>query len=587
VASGCGKNASQNKAGQKAAADSGAVDYEAIQKRALSFVPQIGAYGGQIVLSSITDPKSFNPITSTETSTTEFVQYLYEGLVRINGVTLLPEPNIADSWTISPDGLVWTFHMRPGVLWSDSVPVSAYDVSFTFNDLIYNENIKPCSSRDILTIQGRKIKVEVVDSSQVRFTLPCPYAPFLRFMSEGILPRHKYGKFVKNNTFSTALSIKTPPSEMVGNGPYLLESYLSAQKVIFRRNPLYWRRDSAGNALPYLERVVYMIVQNQNADVLSFKKGEVDFLVAKGEDYPSLKSDADRFNYTVYRLGPATGSYFIFFNQNTGADPKSGRQYVDSVKLSWFRNVNFRKAVACALDKENMIRIVMNGLGYPQWSPMTPSEGYFFNPDVEKYPYDIEKARRLLAAEGFRDTNGDSVLEDKNGHPVEFSLITNSENNVRGKIAEIIRKDLTVLGMKVHFQLIEFNSLVQKLDNPPYAWDAILLGLTGGDEPHFGKNVWHSSGTLHMWFPRQKKPSTDWEAAIDSLFDAGVRELDIQKRKAVYDQWQRIVADKLPLIYTVLPERIFCIADKFGNLNPSTNGGLLHNMEYFYLKKQP
>jgi peptide/nickel transport system substrate-binding protein len=560
------------------------VNYDSLQKSAASFVPSIGTPGGEITLSTVSDPKSFNPITSTESSTTEFTQHMFEGLTRTNGVTLLPEPNLADSWEVSADGLVWTFHIRPGILWSDSVPFTTADVVFTFNELVYNETINPNSSRDIFTVEGKKIKVTALDSANVQFTLPFPYAPFLRIMSQEILPKHQYAKLVKNKKFSTALSIQTKPSEIVGNGPFLLDTYISSQKVILKRNPLYWKKDKAGNSLPYLDRVVYKIVTDQNAELLQFKRGEVDFLYAKGEDFPGLKKD-ETGQYTVYRLGPATGSSFLFFNQNTGSDSKTGKTYVDSVKLSWFRNVNFRKAVAHALDKENMVKIVMNGLGYPQWSPMTPSSGYFYNSKVTEYPYDIEKAKTILKSEGFADTDGDGFIEDKKGNIVEFSFITNSGNIVRGKIAEIIRKDLESLGMKVHFQLIEFNSLVQKIDNPPYEWDAILMGLTGGVEPHFGRNVWHSSGTLHMWYPRQQTPSTSWEAAIDSLFNFGVKEVDVEKRKAIYDQWQQIVSDELPLIYTVLPELIHCIWNRFGNLNPSLNGGLLHNLEFIYVKK--
>ncbi|HON09423.1 MAG TPA: ABC transporter substrate-binding protein [Chitinispirillaceae bacterium] len=581
ILSGCQKGAPENKI-QIVDVSSG-VNYEELQEKAEKFVPAIGKKGGQIVLSSFSDPKSFNPITSTENTTSEFTEFLFEGLVRANGVTLLPEPNLADTWQVSDDGLEWTFHIRPGVLWSDSVPFSAYDVEFTFNDLIFNPAINPNSARDIFLVDGKRIRVKAIDSSNVKFTLPFPYAPFLRTMSQQILPKHKFYQVVKSGKFNTALSIQTPPSSIVGTGPFLLDSYISSQKVVFKRNPLYWRTDSAGNRLPYLDRVVYTIVADQNAELLQFKRGEVDYLAAKGEDFPSLKKDEKSGSYTVYRLGPATGSNFLFFNQILDKDPATGKQYVDKVKLSWFTNVNFRKAVAHALDKQNMIRIVMNGLGYPQWSPMTPSEGYFFSDKTTQYPYDLKKAKEILAMEGFSDKNGDGYLEDKDGNTVEFSFVTNSGNVVRARISEIIRKDLEALGMKIHYQQLEFNSLIQKISNPPYEWDAILLGLTGGVEPHFGRNVWHSSGTLHMWYPRQKKPATEWERRVDSLFDVGVKELDVSKRKVIYDEWQQIISDQLPLIYTVLPERIYCISNKFKNLNPSLNGGLLHNLEYIYI----
>jgi len=560
------------------------VDYTALHEKALKFVPEIGKSGGQMVLSTFSDPKSFNPITSTENSTTEFTQYMYEGLTRSNGVTLMPEPNLSDTWEISSDGLTFTFHIRSGVIWSDSVPFSAYDVEFTFNDLIYNMSISPNSSRDIFTMEGKRIAVKALDSAHVEFKLPFTYAPFLRALNQEILPKHKYAAAVRKGAFSTALGIQTPADQMVGTGPYMLESYTSSQKVIFKRNPHYWKKDSAGNRLPYIDRIVYTIVADQNAELLQFKSGEVDYLLAKGEDYPGLKKDQPTGNYSVYRVGPATGSNFLIFNQNSGIDPKTKKPYVDKVRYSWFTSTKFRQAIAYALDKSNMINIVMNGLGYPQWSPMAPSEGYYFNSNVSEYPYDINKAKEILSSEGFKDTNGDGTLEDKDGNAVEFSFVTNSGNNPRLKIAEIIRKDIESLGIKVHFQQLEFNSLVQKLDNPPYEWDAILIGLTGSSEPHFGRNVWHSSGTMHMWNESQKTPATPWEATIDSIYDAGVKELDTAKRKALYDRWQQIASEQLPFIYTVLPERILCITNKFGNLNPCPNGGLLHNLEYIYVK---
>ena len=541
--------------------------------------------GNQIVLSTISDPKSFNPITSTETSTSEYTSLMYEGLLRRNGMTLEMEPNIAERWEISEDGLVWTFFIRQGVQWSDGAPLSAYDVEFTFNDLIYNMEIVPNSSRDTFSPEGKRFIVKALDSTRIEFTLPFPFAPFLHSMGTEILPKHKLADVVAQKAFTTALSIKTPPKDMVVNGPFLLESYLSSQKVVFKKNPFYWKKDAEGKSLPYLDRLVYMVVADQNAELLTFLRGETDYLTAKGEDFPQLKQAEPSGGFTVHRLGPSAGSSFMVFNQNLTVDKNTNRTYVDPVKLSWFRNDNFRRAIAFAIDKENMISIAMNGLGYPQVSPMTSGEGYFYTGDVPVYPYDLQKALSMLEKEGFkRDAGGERLLRDKKGNVVEFSFVTNSGNNVRLKIAEIIRKDLQELGIKVHFQALEFNALIQKLDNPPFDWDCILLGLTGGDEPHFGRNVWNSGGQLHMWYPRQKTPSTPWEARIDTIFDLGARELDRAKRKELYDEWQRIAADKQPFIYTVLSEKIECISNKFGNVMPSNSSGLLHNLEMLYVK---
>ena len=212
------------------------------------------------------------------------------------------------------------------------------------------------------------------------------------------------------------------------------------------------------------------------------------------------------------------------------------------------------------------------------------SAGFFYTDDVKKYEYNLDKAKALLNEAGFSDSDSDGIIEDETGKKVEFSLYTNSGNTERVQLANIIRKDLEKIGFKVHFMQMEFNNLVTKL-NSTYEWDAVILGLTGGIEPHFGNNVWQSSGQLHMWYPKQAKAATVWEAQIDTIFDIGVQELDRQKRKTLYDSWQQIVAENVPFIYTVLPASIFAVRDKFGNLYPTSYGGAFHNLERIFIKK--
>jgi len=543
------------------------------EKSRKPYIPKIGKYGGSLVLSSINDPKSFNPIVAKETSTTEITSYFFEGLTRTNGITTEVEPNLAESWERSVDGLKWTFNLRKDIYWSDGEPFTGEDVVFTFDQLIYNPDI-PTSSRDIFTIDGKIFKVEAKDKHTVEFTLPVKFAPFLRSMSQEILPKHILEDAVKRDEFNHTWGVDTDPKEIVGTGPFLLEEYRSGERIILKRNPKYWRKDRKGSRLPYLEKIIYLIVQSQDTGLLKFQEGELDYYSLRGSDYPILKREERDGNFTIYETGPAFGTNFLFFNLNS--------EYVSKEKLSWFSNTRFRQAVAYAIDKKSIINIVMNGLGYPQCSSMSPSAGYFYNPDVIRYEYSLDKAKEILGEEGFRDSNNDGVLEDSEGNDVEFNLFTNSGNTVRLKIAEIIRKDLQNIGFKVHFTQLEFNNLVTKLDST-YEWDAIILGLTGGIEPHFGKNVWHSSGHLHMWYPRQKEPHTAWEAGIDEIFNKGVQELDRVKRKKLYDEWQRIVAENLPLIYTVLPARLFAIRNRFGNLYPTAFGRGFHNLEEIYV----
>jgi peptide/nickel transport system substrate-binding protein len=561
-----------------------AVDYDAIQQKAAHFSWAIGTRGGELIRAMFSEPRSFNPITSSDRDIREITGLMYEGLVRINAITLAPEPGLAQTWTVSSDGLSWKFKLRPGLRWSDGAPFSAWDVEFTFDSLVFNDSINPNAARDLFAIAGKTPVLSVEDSLTIRFTLPIPFAPFLRAMAQEILPRHTLGGFAKWSTFPSALSATAPPGSMPGTGPFVLESF-SAGKTVLARNPAYWQTDSAGNGLPYLSRVVFVTVPDQAAELAKFGKGQLDYMKVKGDDYAGLKRDETKGNYTVYRLGPSSGSYFVFFNQNAGRDPATGKPYVDSAKLAWFSNRSFRQAVALSLDRQGMIDKIMNGLGYPQRGPMSPSQGFFYDSDVPDYPYDTAAAHALLAKEGFTDRNRDGVLEDALGRPVEFTLATNSGNTVRTKLAEFIARNLSDVGMKVKLVHLEFGSLTEKIDKPPYAWDAVLLGLSGNVDPHFGSNVWRSSGYLHMWDPGRKTPTTPWEARIDTIFDKASGELDEGKRKELYDEWQNIAATELPLIYTVLPEQIFCLSNKFKNVNPSVTGGLLHSIERLYVAK--
>ena len=551
-------------------------NYDTLQNRAKAFIPAVGKHGGTLTLPSYSEPASFNPITSPGA-----VPHMYEGLVRINGVTGRPEPCLAREWKISDDNVTWKFYLRRGVQWSDSVPFSAYDVEFTFNDIIYNKKISPNIPRELFTINGSKMAVTALDSMTVRFVLPKAFAPFLLYMTQEILPKHVYEKYVRNGSFSESLGLTTPPDSMIGTGPYLLASYSPYNNLIYGRNPFYWRKDGEGNRLPYIDSINYMFVSDLDDALQFFKSTELDYLSADGNDFKELNPRDT--NYSVYNLGPAFGSNFIVFNQNSDKDSISGKSYVDSVKQQWLRNKMFRKAVAHAVNRRRIIDLCMNGRGYAQWSPLSPAVGYFHNPNVKKYPYDLKKADTLLTQAGFKDINGDGFLEDSDSNRVEFTLTINNSNTMRKNIAEIIVMDLERLGIKANLQLIDSKIIYNKLYKPPFDWEMAMLGISGGVEPHLGRDIWHSSGKHHLWNPRLEKPSTSWEARINELFDAATIILDSTGRKALYDEWQEIAANELPLIFTVRSERLVCISKRVGNVNSSVHGGLLYNIEELFI----
>jgi len=528
------------------------------------FQPEPGSEGGTLYFILNGDPKTLNPALAQETTSTAVIGDVFSGLTRLDLKTMEVKPDLALKWEVSPDGKVWTFHLRRDVRWSDGTPFTADDVVFTFNEIYYNDSI-PTPARDILTVKGKKIKVEKIDPYTVRFILPEPFAPFLSALSAEILPKHKLSRYIKEGTFNTAWNVNTDPSEIVGTGPWVIKEYVKGQRVVYERNPYYYRRDEKGKRLPYLRKKVGVIVSDPDTALLKFSNGEVDYIGLRPQDVQHI-AGLGRKDIEIYDLGPTPSTTFLVFNQNPEAK-------IPPHKLRWFRNRVFRTAISHAIDREGICYLVYNGLAEPLYTPITPANRpYYVEGYYPRFDYNLERAKELLESIGFRDRDGDGILEDPDGHELRFTLITNAGNKERETIGNIIKEDLKKIGIEVHFQPIDFNNLVSRLTAPPFEWEAVIIGLTGSLDPHFGRNVWHSSGLLHMWHPRQEKPSTEWEAEVDRLMDRGAVELDFKKRVEIYRKAFRIITEQQPMIFIATPKSMLAAYSRFGNLFPTVWG---------------
>ncbi len=537
------------------------------------FNPLPGKEGGTLYFILSGDPKTLNPALAQETTSTAVLGEVFSGLTRTDLKTMKPEPDLAERWEVSKDGKVWTFYLRKDLRWSDGTPFTADDVVFTFNEVYYNDQV-PTSARDILTIKGKKIRVEKVDDHTVRFILPEPFAPFLNALSVEILPKHKLEKHIKEGTFNTAWNVATDPKEIVGTGPWIIKEYVKGQRIVFERNPYYWEKDEEGKKLPYIKRKIGIIVSEPDTALLKFKNGEVDYIGLRAQDIQFI-ARMRRPDVKVFDLGPTPSTTFLVFNQNPNAK-------IDRHKLRWFTSPIFRRAISHAIDREGISYLVYNGLAEPLYSPITPANRPYFKKEIfPVYEYDLKKARDLLRSIGFEDRDGDGILEDPEGNDLKFTLITNAGNKERETIGNIIKEDLKKIGIEVHFQPIDFNSLVSRLTAPPYEWEAVIIGLTGSMDPHFGRNVWHSSGQLHMWNPRQKEPATRWEKKINELIDRGATEINFEKRVEIYREMYRIISEVQPMIYIATPKSLLASYDKFGNLFPTVWGWYEENRLFF------
>jgi peptide/nickel transport system substrate-binding protein len=260
---------------------------------------------------------------------------------------------------------------------------------------------------------------------------------------------------------------------------------------------------------------------------------------------------------------------FLWFNENTNVD-KIGKPLVDPKKLKWFRDTKFRQAVSYAIDRDAIIKSIFSGRAIPAYGFETPGNKKWFDPNTRKYSHDPEKALALLKEIGIEKRNGDDFLTDAAGNKIEFVLNTNTGNGAREKAAVLIADDLKKLGINVIFQPIEFNTLITRIDDT-HDYDCILMGLQPGTsaDPSDGMNTIKSGGYTHQWFPRQKTPSTDWEARLDQLMDAQIKTLDYAERKKDYDEVQEILAEQQPMIFTVTPMYYAAIRSDIGNLRAS------------------
>ena len=557
-----------------------------------------GKYGGSFTNTALADPKTFNLWVSADSGSSNAVGQLFSSLIERNSYTLQWEPGLAELPEVSADGLTWTFTMKPGLKWSDGQPLTVDDVMFTL-DVIFDDkvqtNMREGMKVDVPDGKGGfkrvPVKYKKVGADQVAFTFPVPYAPARDIINITVAPKHAlYAAWKKGQPSQTAFNptwgIDTDVTKIVGSGPYVFQSYVPGQRMIYKRNPNYWKKAENGDQLPYIDRVVTLIVPDSNTTTLKFLSGETDYVGVQQSDYKTIKAQEKQGNFKVYNLGPTTTTNFLSFNMNMKSLP--AKQNPELFQL--FNDTKFRQAVSHAIDRDRIVRNVFDGLARPGYGPETPANKLFYSAKVPKFEYNLEQAKTLLKEIGLKDSNGDGILEMKNGKPVTFNIITNVENKLRVGTATIITNDLKKIGLDASFTPISFTTLISRVDNkpepgkpyPPFNWQAMILGLTGSVEPQNGVNIWSSGGNLHQWEPYQAKPVRPWEAEIDRLFREGAQAMDPVKRKAIYAEFQDVVGEQQPYIYTVVPDAIEALRNKYGNVKPSPLGGVTWNLEEMF-----
>jgi peptide/nickel transport system substrate-binding protein len=428
------------------------------------------------------------------------------------------------------------------VRFSDGHPFTSDDVVFSFR-AAYD----PATASQLgqtLSVDGKPLAVRALGPASVEISFPAPN-PGLRLLDNlSIYPSHLLGAALAAGTFGRAWGPTTPPGEMAGLGPFVLQAYEPGQRLVFARNPHYWRNGPDGAPLPSLDRLTLEIVPDQNAELLRLQAGQVDLLQSelRPEDYLPVKREADAGRARLVDVGRSLESHLLWFNlraHGAGARP-------------WLRRDEFRRALSHAVDRADFVRAVYLGAAEPAWGPVAPANTAWFDPSTPTTAFDPERASALLAGLGLRDSNGDHALEDASGAPVRFTLLIQKGITASEKGAAVLRERFAAVGVGLDVVPLDLGAMMTRWAQGDY--DAIFHLLSPTDtDPAGNLDFWLSSGGSHVWNPSQPHPATDWERRVDELMRQQANSLDEAERHRLFGEVQHVFAEHLPAMAFAVP----------------------------------
>lgn len=500
------------------------------------------------------EPKTLHPLKVND-EPSETVRYLTSGaLMRINRITQQIEPELAVRWSFLEQGRKMRLQLREGVKFSDGTPFTPEDVVFTFKTLFDPAVDSPPA--DTFRVGDKDTTAEVTGKNEVTLTFPAPIAGVERNFEQVSL-----------------LSAKSPEKEKAGLGPFVLAEHKPGSYLLLKRNPNYWKKDASGKQLPYLDAVRLEILANRDTELLRFQRGELHLI--NNLDADSYERLAAESSSLVRDLGPSLEGEQLWFNQ-VKTSPLA------EYKKAWFRSTNFRRALAESINRHEMVKVVYKNHATPGVGPFSTANKFWNNFKLRAHPFDPAAALKRLEKDGFRKS-GDT-LQDREGHAVEFSVITNAGNVSRGRLAAMLQQDWKAIGVRLNVVTLDFPSIIERITRT-YDYEACLLGLVNVDlDPNGEMNVWVSSAPNHQWNPSEKSPETPWEAEIDKLMQAQTTSMDPKKRKAAFDRVQEIVWEQAPFIYLVNRNALVGISPALKGVQASVLRPQIYwNVEYLSL----
>jgi peptide/nickel transport system substrate-binding protein len=491
------------------------------------------------VESSIGDARRLNPVIANDSASGTVNDQVFNGLVKYDkDIKLIGD--LAERWDVSNGGKTITFHLRRNVKWHDGVEFTAEDCLFTYRKFTDPNVVTPYSSSYMDVAQA-----EAVDKYTFRVTYKEPFSPALESWAMGMIPKHLLeGKDINTDAFN-----RNP----IGTGPYRFKEWIAGQKIVLDANPDYFE------GRPNIDSFIYRIIPDSTTMFQELLSGGVDLMGLTPLQY-LRKSETRRIreNYRKFRY-PANAYTYLGYNLSNPL----------------FKSIPIRQALSYAINRQSIIDGILLGLGKPCTGPFS-YVSWAYNPDARSYPYDPERARRMLAAEGWRVRTSDGLLV-KDGRTFRFTILTNQGNNERIHAAEIIQQNLKAVGIDVNIRVMEWQAFLEQIDKRSF--DAMILGWSMGRDPDL-YDIWHSSKTKkgEYNFIGYKNPE------VDRLLVEGRRTFDIEKRKRIYYRIHAILAEEQPYAFLYVPDALPIVHKRFKGIEVAPLG-ITYNFIHWYVPK--
>ena len=525
--SSCGDNSSSKKI-------SNSIDYDK------KYAP---SNGGTLIDASTAEPSGLIAMTAGESAASAIADKIFNSLIKYDkNLDLTGE--LAQSWDISPDKKTITFHLKPNLQWADKQALTSDDVLFTWQKVTDPNTRTPYGSDFTLVT-----KAETPDANTFRVTYSAPYAPALAtWVGLHILPKH----LLKNQDINTTAFKRNP----IGSNYYKLDSWKDGQYLKLTRNPL------ASQGQARIDTLITRIIPDKATQFLELSADNIDLMGLNPIQYSRVLPARPQLNKNV-GLYKELGSGYTYMGFNLKHKP--------------FDDIRVRQAINYAIDKQELIDGVLLGLGEPVASPYKPGTRWS-NPALKPYPYDPAKAKALLKAAGFVDTNGDGILE-KDGKPFSFEILTT--NKERETSAVLIQRRLKDVGIQVNVRMLEWASFLGRFIEPR-EFDAVILGWGLGLDPD-QYSIWHSSqqGAKQFNFVGYNNPK------VDQLLEQGRLELDPDKRQKIYHEFAKTLLEDSPIVYLSAGYGLTAVHKRVEGIdNPAPPAGIGHNTQEWYIPNQ-